>query len=248
MPDIVLNIGLWWAPVLALAIILHLSGLSKLRWSFLILGFAVSVVYIFTVLRAGQFIPLDDYIPGLQWNWSGKLASFAMTLLVLAVLSVLLREVTPARAGFRLKQEPGSVWPALLLIAACIGLMVVLTIQLGGGPQTSPERLAYQATMPGLDEEPHYRGLLLLLLNEAFGGKKIRILGAPIGWGGLAIVLIFGLGHGAGFNDGQFVFSAISVGVTGFLGLALLWVRERTGSLVMPIIGHNAINFVPSFF
>ena len=42
--------------------------------------------------------------------------------------------------------------------------------------------------------------------------------------------------------------SAPAIVVTGVIGLCLLWIRERTGSLLLPILVHNTINVSLSFF
>ncbi len=54
------------------------------------------------------------------------------------------------------------------------------------------ETIAFQWTMPSIDEELFYRGVLLLMMNEAFT-RRVTILGAPIGYGGLLTSLLFGL-------------------------------------------------------
>ncbi len=97
--------------------------------------------------------------------------------------------------------------------------------------------------MPGLQEEPSFRGLMLLLLNQAFRDKPLTLLGAPIGWGAVASSVYFGLGHGLGWADGHIAFDALSIAVTGGIGFVLLLIRERTGSLVLPILAHNLANF-----
>ena len=100
----------------------------------------------------------------------------------------------------------------------------------------------FQATLPGLDEELYFRGLLLLLMHQAFG-KGLRIWWADTGWGLWLVVLIFGLAHGFTYEDGALVgvsFGAIFL--TGYIGFILTWMRERTGSLLVPILYHNLFN------
>lgn len=41
---------------------------------------------------------------------------------------------------------------------------------------------------------------------------------------------------------GGFEFEAVNFAVTGAPSLLLLWIREKTGSVVLPIIGHNVAN------
>jgi hypothetical protein len=46
--------------------------------------------------------------------------------------------------------------------------------------RASAETIAFQLSLPGLEEEPFYRGVLLLALDRAFAGR-IRALGVE--WG-----------------------------------------------------------------
>ena len=112
----------------------------------------------------------------------------------------------------------------------------------------APERLLYQATMPGLDEELFFRGLFLAVLGAAVPSGGVNLFGARITVAGLLVTLLFGLGHGVGIEDGKPFVSWIFIAVTAWFGFGLLWVRERTGSVLLPLLGHNLINFSGSFF
>ncbi len=103
------------------------------------------------------------------------------------------------------------------------------------------ETVAFQWTMPGLDEEVFYRGVLLVAMNEAFA-KRISILGAPIGFGGLLTSALFGLAHGLSFGPGGFEFELGFFLMTGGPSILLLWMREKTGSILLPVIAHNIAN------
>ena len=57
----------------------------------------------------------------------------------------------------------------------------------------------------------------------------------------------FGLLHGVTLQEGNL---DINVGVilgTGFVGFVLTWMRDVTGSLVMPVLFHNATNVAQAF-
>ena len=173
-----------------------------------------------------------------HWNWDGKIVSILATLVLIAIIP----QVTFKDSGFRWSQN-GGVLPAILggaLICAVVwGTNYVAGTHNGAGN----EDLWYQATMPGLQEEPSFRGLMLLLLNQAFKDKPLKLLGAPIGWGAVASSLYFGVGHGLGWDNGHIVFDALTIAVTGGIGFVLLWIKERTRSLILPILAHNAANF-----
>jgi len=248
MPDLVINLALWWAPVAVMVVVLPLLRRAQLRPTLLAAALLTSILYVLAIQVYGDLIPVERLIADPDWNWNGKVASILTTLVLVFVFSLLFREVSRTSTGFTLRQNAGSVLPALGLIIVCVGALIALAIWRGDGPANDAERLWYQATMPGFDEEPHYRGLLLVLLNEAFGGKKWKLFGAPLGWGALATTLIFALGHGLGLQNGELIFVPEAVVLSGLLAFALVWIRERTGSLLLPVLGHNAMNFVPSFF
>ena len=166
---------------------------------------------------------------------------------MIIVLSLFQQSVLQ-QTGVTLKQAPGSILPAMVLTAILVAAVVGLEVLSADGTDTSTERLLYQATMPGLDEEPFYRGLFLYALSAALISGRWNMLGAPIGWAGVLITIIFGLGHSLMYSEGAIAMSWIAFIYTGILGFGLLWLRERTGSLVMPIVAHNLINFSSSFF
>ena len=98
--------------------------------------------------------------------------------------------------------------------------------------------------MPGREEELFYRGLLLFALNEAFR-RRCNFLGIEWGWGALLSSVLFGLAHGFSFSSGAFAFDPIIFGLTAIPSLLGVWLRERSGSLLLPVIVHNAGNSLP---
>ena len=100
--------------------------------------------------------------------------------------------------------------------------------------------------MPGLDEEPFFRGLLLLLLHQTFG-KGLKVWGAETGWGLWLVTAVFGLLHGITVESGELEVNLWVIVSTGFIGFVATWMRERTGSLVAPVLFHNLINVAQAF-
>lgn len=221
---------------------LGLGGAALFRKSFrvgwFVAGLGLYVVYDF--LLTSGFSLLPDFFPGASWNWSGKLMSLAGMLVIAALPGFGWR-----RAGLTLRQGPG--WPvAALVLSGLAGLFFYLALS-GADGHDDWETIAFQWTMPGLDEEVFYRGVFLLAMNEAFTGR-VRILGASIGYGGLIATVLFGLAHGLAFEKGALSFDAMSFALTGGPALILLWLREKTGSVLMPIIGHNIANGASTLF
>ena len=174
---------------------------------------------------------LPDLIGG-EWNWQGKLMALAATL-VLAGLPALGWH----RIGLTLAQTPGSLKAALPVAAAYCAFFVAIALVFGGD-KADAEAIGFQLTMPGLEEEPFYRGLLLFALDQAFQGRK-RLLGVDWGWGALLSCWLFGMAHAFGYSAAGFSFDPVVMALTAFPSLIAVWIRLRTGSLLLPVLLHN---------
>jgi membrane protease YdiL (CAAX protease family) len=180
----------------------------------------------------------------LQWNWLGKFFNVVVALLVLRFSPLTRHEI-----GLTLNQRPNSMLIGLLVIV-CVAIFWPLFNRYGPVPHPI-ETLAFQATMPSLAEELAFRGIYLALLVRALGGhmslgmegdlpgnRRAVLIAATI------LILGFGLGHvlrslvAEGFTTaalGPFVW-------TSFAALILTWLRLRTGSLLLPMLCHSAMN------
>lgn len=187
-----------------------------------------------------RFYGLIPDVIGREWNWTGKLLALAITLVVASRPAFGF-----ARSGLTLAQKPGSLKPALAVSILLIGLFTYLALGSDDGGASS-ETMAFQLTMPGLEEEPFYRGILLLALGEAFRGR-IRALGIEWGWAALFSCALFGMGHAFGYEHGGFSFDVMTFALTGVPALILVWLRERTGSLLLPVLLHNFGNSIGLF-
>src|SRR5690606_25128281 len=105
------------------------------------------------------YLPRLPWLAGLQYNWHGKTLSFPLTMAFVYYTPFL----SPQQAGFTFRINR-SVWlPMILLLIISIGYRVY--VEGIAGRDKNVERLLYQLTMPGLSEEPVFRGVLLGLLN-----------------------------------------------------------------------------------
>ena len=185
-------------------------------------------------------------IPGLadlKWNWAGKIVTTAAVLIAIAAIPSVTRE----EVGLRLRLKPDSAGPALVGLALVCALAWGMEMWANDGRDLSPERLVFQALMPGLDEELFFRGLFLTLLMWAFR-ERWSLFGAPMGPAALVVTFIFAAGHGLAVADGAVRFDPATFALTGALGFGLLWIRQRTGSVLPAIAAHNLINLGNSFF
>jgi len=77
---------------------------------------------------------------------------------------------------------------------------------------------------------------------------RMKILGASFGYGGLLVTLIFGLEHALLFSNGSITFDNNTFLITAGPALIILWMREKTGSLLLPTLAHNVANGVFTLF
>lgn len=218
----------------------------NLNWA--VLSFILFFGYFLAVFIGSELIPVYKIIPDLSFNWGGKITAILLWMVTLFLLTRLNSNFKAADAGFRLKQTTGSIKPAIIVTILFVFLQLILSVFLSDGPDYDIEKLVFQATIPGLDEEPMFRGLILYMFSLAIVSSRINVYGAQINIAGLLLVLLFGLVHGVMFSGGEWHFSFVSLLITGFYGFILLWLRERTGSLIFPIVAHNLVNFSGVFF
>lgn len=207
------------------------------------------IVYSFFFLTtiAILFIPTLPLLDSLNWNWQGKFLSVAIAVVFVYFLPTLTKE----QAGFSFKINK-SVWlPFVILTALSVGWEIyhIENIKEVDG---SKEYLFFQLTMPGLSEEPVFRGVLLGILNIIFVTRR-RILGANIGIGAFIQVILFGIGHAIYFDEKQHVqFYKEGFFLTSILGAFMTYLREKGESLIPAILFHNIYNaslpFVRMFF
>ncbi len=168
-----------------------------------------------------------------RWNWVGKLASIAVGLAAIRVL----------RLG---RTEIGLVWPqgrsAWLVSAAGLvaGLILVtlFVLVLGPNPHPDAETLAYQATLPGLDEELAFRGLGMALLARGLPVTRAPKWVLPL----VITSLQFTAGHVVNIEHGHL---GLALGAALFvlpMGLLLGLIRVGSSSLLGCVVTHNAVN------
>lgn len=203
---------------------------AQVAWAPLLIAALVFFgdVILLSAPRVGPFVDL-------AWNWQGKLLALAAALVLVAGWRELRwRDVGVTRPG------PGSWLPALAICAPVVALAVA-----GGGGETRgslTEALLFQATMPGLEEELVFRGILWALVDRALPGRR-TLWGAPVGWALVVTTVLFGVVHGVVVDDQLTVtFQPALIVFTGVLGFAFGWLRARTGSILPAIVLHNVVN------
>lgn len=174
---------------------------------------------------------LPDVVGG-TWNWQGKFMALGVSIAVAALSAFGLRQV-----GMTLSHTGSSLKAAAPVAAAYCAFFVIIALLFPSEP-ASAEDVAFQMTMPGLEEELFYRGVLLFALDQAFRGRK-RLLGVDWGWGAVLSSMLFGLTHAFGYSDGAFSFDPITMALTAIPSFIAVWLRLRTGSVLLPVLLHN---------
>lgn len=179
-----------------------------------------------------------DFIDS-EWNWEGKILIVFLSIVCIWILK---KHLPKEKVGLTLKQNSGSLIPALIFTTSYLFLITVGSLFFHNNlPNSiSTEGILWNfSILPDFSEELFERGVLLVLLNNIFD-KKWYILGAKIGIGFILICLLFALEHSLSLDNlNHLNFNYFHFFRTLFIsGFTFAWLKERTGSLVFPTIAH----------
>lgn len=208
----------------------------SLRW----LGSAAALVLLNDLLLTRAYGLIPSVLPDSDWNWQGKILALIATLAIAALPAFGWR-----RVGLTLRHEPGSLKAAIPVAILYCAFFAALALAFPGDAG-SPESIAFQLTMPGLEEESFYRGILLFALAQAFRGR-VRFVGVDWSWGAILSCVLFGMAHAFGYSDGSFAFDLGIMALTAVPSLLAVWLVLRTRSLVLPVVLHNFGNVISWF-
>ena len=168
-----------------------------------------------------------------SWNWDGKIYGIVCGI---AIYFIFRRQLSNNNF-FTLKQDKVGLKSALKVVIAILSIAI-----LGGvvnDREFNIETLLFQISMPGIDEEIMYRGVLLGLMCSA-----LRAGGAA--WRNPAIIInavLFGLVHSLSLGDGALQFNSVNFMWTGLLGYGFGYITIKTRSILIPMLTHNLYNF-----
>lgn len=208
-------------------------GRFSLRW----LLVAAGLVLLNDVLLTRGYGLLPELLPDGDWNWQGKILALACTLLVASHPAFGWR-----RSRLTLSQAPGSLKASLPILLLYVAFFAAIGWMFPSEP-ASGETIAFQLTMPGFEEEPFYRGILLFALGRAFLGRA-TFLGVEWGWGAVLSCILFGLAHALSFSDGRFAFDPLTMALTAIPSFIAVWLVLRTRSVLVPVVLHNLGNSI----
>ncbi len=181
-----------------------------------------------------------DFID-LKMNWTGKIFSYSLaTIFLISYKRIPLKEF-----GFTLIQKDNSknfaIRTTIIITILMIGYCFFIASY-----KSSIENILFQLTMPSIIEEIAVRGILLTLLSMVFI-NNLRIGKTYFGMGVIITAILFGLWHGLNVSDNfSITMNWIPFVYTGVIGFVFGLVKERTGSLVYPILLHLIVNILPN--
>ncbi len=217
--------------VLCIPIFFIKSASKKYKLLFLLL-FSVFTVDI--LLMSGAKLNF-----GLYYNWTGKILATAF---VLGIVFFLKRKKEKFDFGLTLKQRKGSLKPVIIVFTVYCLIEFIVVYQFFGKSTFNIESHLFQMTLPGISEEIIYRGFYLGVLNRILP-KKWFIFNAPMGYSSIIVTLMFAMAHGLSISHNfQVNFNFYSMLIPFIFGLVVVWMRERTGSILLPVIFHNLTN------
>ena len=164
--------------------------------------------------------------------------------MVSIVFALVFRKIPLREYGISLQQNKQYLKPSLLIAVLVVVIFTVLTGLVFSSRQPfSAETLLFQFTMPPLDEELAYRGIMLALLNRALNYSK-AVKGISVA--NLAVSLLFAFSHAfiirlnlaITFQVYYFVLMLV-------ISILLAWITEKNGSLLVAIAAHALYGFLP---
>lgn len=236
--DAIIAIALIVAILLASGAVIRLFDPRAISWRWL--GIAATLVVLNDAMLTRVYGLIPRALSGFEWNWQGKIMALAATLAIAAFPAFGWRA-----SGLAVAQKPGSLRASLPTVAAYLAICLAIGLAFPDRDADS-ETIAFQLIMPGLEEETFYRGVVLLALERAFT-PRWRFLGIEWRWGALLSCALFGLAHAFTISSSVPAFEPLLFAATAIPALLAVWLRLRTGSVLLPIALHNFGNSIAFF-
>ena len=199
------------------------------------------LIYFVTNLLLTSFSNVT-FFQGQQWNWIGKGLALIAGLIFIALIP------TFNRTSFGITTKINWTETKPLLTFCFIYFLIRVGLYATSSDATlniNPETTLYQATLPGLQEELLYRGILLGLLSSVFIHPSFKFLKVNFGLATVITSLLFGFAHGININENfSFSFNYFVLFRTAFDGFLFALLTEKTKSIFPSIVFHNILNLI----
>ena len=210
------------------------------KWKHLLLFASYYFFYLILLVIPNLFPALR--IVESAWNWSGKLYAITGSIIFYS----LFRKAFSQHNYITFRQNNNSLKPKFYAVVVIFFVSVGLACFSANKSETSLEDFLFQFTMPGLDEELAFRGIMLGLLSNTLQ-PKIYLGSRSLGNPALIITsILFAAGHSFSI-DGNWVFHQNWFEFINMfaIGLLLGWMTIKSGSILMSILVHDLINILP---
>jgi uncharacterized protein len=241
--------------------------LTLLVWLLLLIIFSVipykkankrSIEYVlilllfYIIVLICLLFPISNIIE--NYNWIGKIQAFVAS----CIFVLIYRKISCEEYKITTRQLPASIKKSIcLLVGLCIyeiilGIVVLFVLKINQQQQANNasvlETLLFSASMPGIQEEIAFRGIMLTLLNRVYI-KKFSVFGIKFGWGLIVVTISFGIIHSVFvMSNSRFELIPTNFIFTSLIGFVLGLLAENSGSLAFPIFAHNIVNIFVDIF
>ncbi|MEC5395051.1 CPBP family intramembrane glutamic endopeptidase [Bergeyella sp. RCAD1439] len=198
--------------------------------------FAFSICYIVyeIALVLPKISPIFEFIKS-SWNWEGKLFGIVWAIIAYFLFRNLFRE----NDFFTFRQNKKGFKSAIIGAISIVILSITIWFILGKST-FDYETLFFQISLPGIDEEMIFRGILFGLLLSSLK-ETIPVIGNPAT---LIISILFGLTHALTLDKSYSInFEPIYFMQTAFAGYVWAWITLKSRSILLSMISHNLSNF-----
>ena len=173
-----------------------------------------------------------------RWNWDGKICGIVCCI----TLYFIFRKLFNANNFFTFKQNSDGVKSATY---GAIIIVVVSTIvwSIFVNAKFNIETLLFQISLPGIDEELMFRGVLLGLMCCSLRTTRSSFCSPSI----ILNAILFGLMHALTITYNSVNFDPIYFVQTGAAGYVWGWITIKSRSVLLAVISHNLSNFFGTF-
>lgn len=206
---------------------------------------SVFVLIVGMLQSAILHLPSIGVLAQLKFNWLQKAAAFVLTIL-------LIRSWFFRGYDFGLclpnKRQVYFAFGMAILIGLAFALIDSLSAMESQTLQAAEfvEFILFEMSMPGLQEEPFYRGFILGVLDKNLG-YPWRVLGVQLGWGCVISTILFSVGHTIALDKDWHLVINPDIGEwinMVVFSLFMCWLRYRSGSFWTAVLAHNIDNAV----
>lgn len=170
-----------------------------------------------------------------NWNWTGKVFAIIGSLIFLA----LYRKFPLKDYHLTLAQKSRFTKKGIIILLVIFIIQSAFNFKYGTAKDWDLETILFQLTMPGIDEELAFRGIMLGLLVKILRPCSKTIFHPAI----LTTSILFGLTHGLFLNNSyDLIFRSYPFFNTFLIGMIWAWVTMKSGSILFALISHNLAN------